>query len=251
MGKYSPEGVFYLHLTIISFSIIVFTVLKNFNFENYDASSVLTGTQVNFLLLFFIIGFIGVLLFLIRGYTIKTPKFYTRAGVALVLIVIGLVIITGMIFHDQLLGNSQQIGPLEMLGILFGSFLTVVGSFIYISIKFPDEAIMKHFKQAVRDEIRQRAIEEQQWNAWQLTQKRAEKQKPKKTKHVQVKDKKKLEKRPKSVPSTPTQVAVMEPVDELTIVNCAKCARQLKVSTPERPVTIKCPYCEAIGVIKE
>jgi len=251
MGKYSPEGVFYLHLTIISFSIIVFTVLKNFDFENFNASPVLTETQVNFLLLFFIIGFFGILLFLIRGYTVKTPKFYTRAGAALVFIVIGLVSITSMLLHDWLLGNSQQIGPLEMLGILFGSFLIVVGSFIYISIKFPDEAIMKYFKQAVQDEIRQRAKEEQQWSAWQMAQGKAEKQNQKKAKHVQVKEKKKKEKKPKSVPSAPVQVSVMEPVDELTIVNCAKCARQLKVSTPERPVTIKCPYCEAIGVIRE
>ena len=244
MGKYNPEGVFYLHLTIISFGLIVFTLLKNFNFEDYDASPVLTTTQVNFIYLFFFVGIIGVLLFLVRGYTIKTPKFYTRAGVALVFIVIGLILIAGMLIHDQLLGNDQEIGDLEILGMLFGSFLTVIGSFIYISVKFPDEQMMKYFKQAVREEIRKRRVEENRIVAWNARQRRLAREKQKKAK--QAKSRKKSKKAKPTV-----QEVVMEPVDELTLVNCAKCTRQLKVSTTERPVTIKCPFCEAIGVIKE
>jgi membrane protein CcdC involved in cytochrome C biogenesis len=244
MGKYNPEGVFYLHLTIITFGLIVFTLLKNFNFEDYEATSVLTSTQVNFIYLFFFVGIIGVLLFLVRGYTIKTPKVYTRAGVALVFIVIGLILVAGMLVHDQLLGNDQEIGDLEIVGMLFGSFLTVVGAFIYISVKFPDEQMMKYFKQAVREEIRKRRVEENRIVAWNARQRRLAREKQKKAR--QVKSKKKSRK------TAPTVHEVsMEPADELTIVNCAKCARQLKVSTPERPVTIKCPYCEAIGVIKE
>lgn len=246
MGKYNPEGVFYLHLTIITFGLIVFTILKNFNFEDYDASPVLTSTQVNFIYLFYFIGIIGVLLFLVRGYTIKTPKFYTRAGIALVFIVIGLILVAGMLIHDQLLGNDQAIGDLEILGMLFGSFLTVVGAFIYISVKFPDEQMMKYFKQAVREEIRKRRVEERRMVAWNARQRRLAREKQKRARARQVKSRQKSKKaRPK------VHEVEMEPADELTIVNCAKCARQLKVSTPERPVTIKCPFCETIGVIKE
>ena len=246
MGKYNPEGVFYLHLTIITFGLIVFTVLKNFSFEDYEVSPDLTTTQVNFIYLFFFIGIIGVLLFLVRGYTIKTPRFYTRAGVALVFMVVGLILMASMLFHDQLLGSDQKIGPLEMLGILFGSFLTVVGTLVYVSIKFPDEKMMKYFKQAVREEIRKRRVEERRIDAWNVHQRRMAREKQKLAKQVKSKKKSK-----KAMPKPKVHEVEMEPADELTIVNCAKCARQLKVSTPERPVTIKCPYCEAIGVIKE
>ncbi|WP_455391611.1 hypothetical protein [[Eubacterium] cellulosolvens] len=246
MGKYSPEGVFYLHLTIITFGLIVFIVLKNFNFEDYKASPILSTTQVNFIYLFFIIGIIGVLLFLVRGYTIKTPKFYTRAGMAVTLIVIGLILIASMLYHDEVLGYDQKIGDLEMLGILFGSFLTIVGTLVYVSIKFPDQQMIKYFKQAVRAEIRKRRTEEQRMQAWNMRQQRLAKQKQQKKQVKAVKAKK----RPRKQEPKPREVT-MEPVDDSTIVKCAKCARSLKVSTPERPVTIKCPYCEAIGVIKE
>jgi hypothetical protein len=207
------------------------------------------------------------MLFMARGFTIKTPQYYTRAGVAVVLVVIGFVLIALLVFHDQLLGNDQELGHLEMLGILFGSFLIVVGSLLYISIKFPDTRMMKVFKQAVKEEIRKRAAEEQQWRSYQVKQARANRMR---RKQVQVKasvSAKKKEKKAKSKRSgagagaTATQIqtqsqlqaqtATMIPADNLTIVNCSKCGRSLKVSSPERPVTIKCPYCEAIGVIKD
>jgi DNA-directed RNA polymerase subunit RPC12/RpoP len=253
MGKYSPEGVFYLHLTIITFALLTFIILKNFNFEDFENSPDLTTTQVNFILLFLLTGVIGILLFLVRGFTIKTPDYYTRAGIALVLIVTGLVIITGMLFHDPLLGNERTIGSLEMMGILFGSFLSVVGSLVYISIKFPDTRMMKVFKQAVKEEIRKRASEENAWRAWQVKQARENRLKRKqgKQKQVRAKIKDKKPKKETPLPQTTVQTATMEPASELTIVNCAKCGRSLKVSSEERPVTIKCPYCEAIGVIKE
>jgi len=247
MGKFSPEGVFYLHLSIITFGLIIFTVLKNFNFEDYMSSPILSTTQVNFINLFLIIGIIGIVLFLVRGYFIKTPYFYTRAGIALVFIVIGLVLIVGMLYHDRLLGNSQEIGPREMLGLLFGSFIIIMGSLVYVSIKFPDEKIMKYFKQAVKEEIRRRGAEERKWWFQQRKVKQFQ-NKQLKTKAKQVKAQKK--KKPKKSAPKVHQVEMI-PADELTVVNCAKCQRSLKISTPERPVTIKCPYCEAIGVIKE
>ncbi len=245
MGKFNPEGVFYLHLTMISFLLIVFTVLKNFNFDDFRASSILTKTQVNFIYLFLIIGIISIILFLMRGYFFKTPKYYTRAGIALVFIVVGIVLILGMLYLDRFLGNEQKIGSSEILGILFGSFITVMGSLVYISIKFPDEQMMKYFKQAVKEEIRRRGREERQLR-YQQRQDRQLQKKLIRSRQVQVQKKKKQKKAKVKV-----QEVQMAPVDELTVVKCAKCQRSLKLSTPERPVTIKCPYCEAIGVIKE
>ncbi len=243
MGKFNTEGVFYLHLTIISFGLIVFTVLKNFNFDDYQTSPILSQLQVNFIYLFLMIGIVGILLFFVRGFTIKTPKYYTRAGASVVAISIGVILIVGMLLHDGLLGNDQQIGDLEMLGILFGSFLTVMGSLVYISIKFPDEIMMKYFKQAVKEEIRKRAAEEQQL---QMQRRQMKMMRKRQAKIVKAQKRK----TPKKVVAKVHEVQ-MAPVDELTVVKCAKCGRSLKVSTPERPITIKCPYCEAIGVIKE
>lgn len=246
MGKLSLEGVFYLHVSIISFGLIIFAVLKNFNFEDYRASPILTQSQLNFIYLFLILGIIGILLFLIRGYFIKTPQYYTRAGVALVFIVVGLVVIIGMLYHDRLLGSEQEVGPREMLGLIFGSLITITGSFVYLSIKFPDEQIMKYFKQAVKEEIRKRGAEEHQWILQQQQLKRVRKQPMSSRQAAQTKKKKKAKK-----PKIRVHEVKMTPADELTIVRCAKCQRSLKLSSPERPVTIKCPYCEAIGVIKE
>ena len=241
MGRYSPEGVFYLHLIIISFGLIIFTIFKNFNFDDYLNSPDLTRTQIDFIFLLLFIGFIGIILILVRGYTVKTPQFYTRGGVAVVSMMIGFVIVIAMFFHDELLGNNRIIGSYEMLGMIFGSFLAIMGVLVYVSIKFPDESRMKYFKQAVREEIRSRAKQEEQMHAWNVQQSRLKRQAK-----VISKSKKKSKK-----PKVKVAEVEMAPVDELTIVKCAKCARSLKLSSPERPVTIKCPYCEAIGVIKE
>lgn len=243
MGRYSPEGVFYLHLIIISFGLIIFTILKNFNFNDYLNSPDLTRTQIDFIFLLLFIGFIGMILILVRGYTVKTPQVYTRAGVAVVSMMIGFVIVIAMFFHDELLGNSRVLGPYEMLGMIFGSFLSIMGVLVYISIKFPDDTRMKYFKQAVREEIRNRGKQEEQMRAWNMQQRRLKRQ-------AKVITKSKSKKRSKK-PKVKVAEVEMAPVDELTIVKCAKCARSLKLSSPERPVTIKCPYCEAIGVIKE
>ena len=128
MGKFSAIGAFYFHLTLITFGLIIFTILKNFDFVNYRDSPMLTTTQVNFIWLFLIIGFLGVLAFLAHGYFIKTPKYYTRVGVTVIFISIGLVMIFGMLFHDLFLGNDREIGFYEMIGIMFGSFFTIMGA---------------------------------------------------------------------------------------------------------------------------
>ena len=61
MAKFSAIGSFYFHLTLITFGLILFTILKNFDLVNYEDSPALTTTQVNFIWLFLIIGALGVL----------------------------------------------------------------------------------------------------------------------------------------------------------------------------------------------
>lgn len=247
MGKFSAEGKFYIHLIIISFGLLVFTILKNFNFDDYSTSPDLTSTQIKFIYIFLFVGIIGIFLLFVRGFFIKTPHYYTRAGVAMVFIVIGITIIIGMLIHDELLGNEQQIGHLEMLGLLFGSFLLVMGSYTYISIKFPDETIMKYFKQAVKEEIRKRSAEERRW---QLQQQKWRRQQHILKRAKMAKAKAKAKKKKKKFKTRVPEVA-MSPLEGISVVKCSKCQRSLKITSSERPLTIKCPYCEAIGVIKE
>ena len=138
MGKFSTEGAFYLHIIAFSFLLIIFTVLKNFNFEEFKNSPDLTLSQVKFIYLFLFIGIISIFLLFVRGFFVKTPQEYTRAGFAMLFIVIGLLLIIGMLIHEEMLGNEQVIGPYESVGILIGSMLTFMGSLAYISLKFPD-----------------------------------------------------------------------------------------------------------------
>lgn len=275
MGKFSPIGAFYLHLIIFSFGLIVFTILKNFNFVDYRNTSALTIDQINFIWVFFFIGIIGVLISLMHGYFVKTPKYYTRAGFAIVLIVIGILIVFAMMIHDLFYGKDQNIKSQEMLGLIIGSFITITGSFAYISLKFPDEAVMKYFKEAVREEIRARRDEEQKWRAQQVQIKRRQKQqikefkvKASKKKHVRVqtepKEMKVFTEASPSQTSEATQAASgaqkvqmlheveMRPPEEagITVVKCSNCQRPLKITSSDRPLTIRCPHCETIGVIK-
>ncbi len=188
-----------------------------------------------------------------NGYFIKTPKHYTRVGVAVVFIIIGLGAILGMLFHDSLVGNNESIGFYEMLGIMFGSFIIIVGSLAYISIKFPDTTRIKYFKEAVKEEIRKRGEYEHNVRVWQTQLKKQKRIEERKVKHVKAK---KAGKQPIPVKVASQEVQelkelVMTPVEDVAVVKCAKCQRSLKLTSTERPLTIKCPYCEAIGVIRE
>jgi DNA-directed RNA polymerase subunit RPC12/RpoP len=226
----------------------VFTVLKNFNFADYRNSPILTTNQVSFIWAFLLIGLTGIVVFLSHGYFVKTPKFYTRAGAAVIFIVIGLFIVFSMLLHDLLTGKDTRLNWLEMTGLVFGSLITIAGSYGYLSLKFPDEAVMKYFKEAVKEEIRNRREEERQWQLQQAQIKKAEK----KVKVKEFKVKKKKEK-VEVEPVLDVQEVVMSPPEEagITVVKCSKCQRELKLTSPERPLTIKCPYCEEVGVIKE
>ena len=37
----------------------------------------------------------------------------------------------------------------------------------------------------------------------------------------------------------------------ITVIKCSNCSKPMKLSSSERPLAIKCPYCDEIGVIKE
>jgi DNA-directed RNA polymerase subunit RPC12/RpoP len=270
MGKFSPVGALLFHITMISFGLVIFTILKNFDFTDYKNSPVLTVNQISFISICIIIGICVIIAFLIYGYFVKTPKHYTRAGAAVVLIIIGLGILFGMWYHDQIIGNEQVIGPTEMIFMIFGALIIIMGSYAYIALKFPDEAVMKYFKEAVKEEIRNRREEERQWQMYERQMKAEERKK-----RVRVKAKKKAAKTSKaavevaevapmdtstaSVSSEPAvrnltvTEAEMSPLGAggLTVIKCSNCGKPMKLTSQERPLAIKCPYCEEIGVIKE
>jgi DNA-directed RNA polymerase subunit RPC12/RpoP len=267
MGKFSPIGALLFHITLISFGLVIFTILKNFDLADYKASPVLTVNQISFISICIIIGICVIIAFLIYGYFVKTPKHYTRAGAAVVLIIIGLGILFGMWYHDQIIGNDQVIGATEMVFMMFSSLIIIMGSYAYIALKFPDEAVMKYFKEAVKEEIRNRREEEQQWQMYQRQMKAEERKK-----RVRVKAKKKAPKataevaevapietsaaevstEPAGSSTTVTEAEMSPPgAGGLTVIKCSNCGKPMKLTSPERPLAIKCPYCEEIGVIKE
>ena len=278
MGRLSTAGSTYFHFMVICFGLIIFAILKNFTFEDYRESPLLSDTQVTFIWIFFVLGFLVAVVFLLRGYKYKTPKYYTRVGVGVFIVLFFMFIIFAILFRDYYLMKDKGIGPEEMLAILFSSVLTIIGSYTYLALKYPDDREMKYFKEAVKEEIRRRRDEEQYMSSWRASQRRWKREEgltvtPLKSRK-QPKSSRKSSKAdragrragvtvPKgasamtaastsSTPRTPlAQQAQMMPANDITVFNCAKCGRPLKISSAERPVTIKCPYCEAIGVIKE
>jgi DNA-directed RNA polymerase subunit RPC12/RpoP len=262
---------------VICFGLIIFAILKNFTFEDYRESPTLTNTQVTFIWIFFVLGFLVALVFLLRGIRYKTPKYYTRVGVGVFITLFFMFIIFALLFRDYYLMKDKGISPEEMMAIMFSSVLTIIGSYIYLALKYPEYREMKYFKDAVKEEIRARREEEQQMRGWQAQRRRWQREqrltvKPyNPRKQPKLKDRKaaraaraasraqkasRASKAQRATQATQTPVvqvqqAQMLPADDITIFNCAKCARSLKISSPERPITIKCPYCEAIGVIKE
>lgn len=245
MARFDPFGKYFIHLIIITFGLIGFIIFKNFNFSDYEKSPILTTLQINVIYALVLIGFVTILIFMGWGFTKKTPRYYWRAGIAVIFIWFGLVMILYILFSDLLLGYEQDITPNKMLVMLMGCFLTIMGTMAYISVKFPDTEYIKHFKAAVREEIQKQRKYEQDLALWKAQQRRMKKRK--KVKQVKSKQKKKKQKIAKSG----VKEVVMTPADDVTVVKCAKCQRSLKLSTNERPIIIKCPFCEAIGVIKE
>jgi phage FluMu protein Com len=256
MGKFSPMGKFFLHSIVISFGLIIITILKNFNFSDWRNTSHLTTNQITFIMIFLIVGILVCIVFLTWGYTIKTPKYYTRTGAAVVMIVIGICLILGMWFHDQVIGNEQDIGVTEMLFIILGSMITSIGSLAYLAVKFPDEIMMKYFKEAVREEIKSKREEERKIAQYEAELRRQERGRKK------VKTKGKNKSKAKKAVSDATEVAPIDygmPETEMSppesigisIIKCSKCGKSMKLTSTERPLAIKCPYCEEVGVIKE
>ena len=81
MGKFSPTGLFLLHWTVFSFGLIIFTIIKNLNYADFDASPNLTVNQVTVVWILLILGILAVLVTLGAGYRKKTPQ-YCRPGPA-------------------------------------------------------------------------------------------------------------------------------------------------------------------------
>jgi DNA-directed RNA polymerase subunit RPC12/RpoP len=228
-------------MIVFTFGAIIFIVLKNFDFEDYRNSPILSDTQIIFLYLSFIIGLIIIFLYLARGYSIKTPQWSTRGAVALIFVFLGLAFILEAILHDRIMDQPEEFGGLESLMILFGSLIIIAGSFSYTAIKFTDDRQDRLFVRAIREELQKaRSVA-----AAERRQRRV--------------------RRSRSAPATqmtpitipePSEKAVMaeaasEIGSEKTLVKCVRCKRMLKLTSDKRPITIKCPYCEAIGVIKE
>ncbi len=263
MGKFSPIGIFYLHLTIITFGIIIAIALKNFNIAEYRATEVLSSNQISFIWFFLLIGLVGIIAFLIHGIGVKTPKYYRRAGAAIVIIILGATLLFGILFLDYVYYRDQSIGWLGILGMVISSLVTMIGSYGYISLKFPDESMMKYFKEAVREEIRSSRDEERQWQMYEAQLKREERARAKAAK-LEVAAAKSTSKKKKvqavkassdAEEVTPISVAQaeMSPPESIgiTVIKCSKCGRSLKLTSNERPITIKCPFCDTVGVIKE
>ena len=238
-------------------------MLKNFNFSEYRETDNLTSNQIRFIWFFLLIGLCVIIAFLIHGIGIKTPKHYRRAGAAIVIILFGLIMIFGMMFLDSFYYRDQSIGWLGMVVMMTGSLITMIGSYSYLALKFPDEEIMKRFKAAVREEIRTSREEERRWRVYEAQLKREQRAQKKalimsnKKKRVAVADQRAASTgtttNATEVAPLGVKVAEMEPPESIgiTVIKCSKCGRSLKLTSPERPITIRCPYCEAIGVIKD
>jgi DNA-directed RNA polymerase subunit RPC12/RpoP len=230
-------------MVVFTFGAIIFIVLKNFNFEDYRNSPILSDTQMVFLYLLFVIGLIIIFLYLARGYSIKTPQWSTRGAAALIFVFLGLAFIIEALLHDQIMDQTEELGGLECLMILFGSLIIIAGSFSYTAIKFTDDRQDRLFIRAIREELE---------NARRISTAQRRQRRTR-----------------AAVPPPPPSTAKMKPLTvseseklvmaetssdsdaEKTLVKCVRCKRMLKLSSDKRPITIKCPYCEAIGVIKE
>jgi DNA-directed RNA polymerase subunit RPC12/RpoP len=229
-------------MIVFTFGAIIFIVLKNFDFEDYRNSPILSDTQIIFLYLLFIISLIIIFLYLARGYSIKTPQWSTRGAVALIFVFLGLAFIFEAFLHDQIMDQPEELGGLESLMILFGSLIIIAGSFSYTAIKFTDDRQDRLFIRAIREELQKaRSVAEAQ-----RRQRRVRRPSP---------DPATTRMTPITIPEPSEKTIMAEAVSdsgsEKTLVKCVRCKRMLKLSSDKRPITIKCPYCEAIGVIKE
>lgn len=237
MAKMNRQGVIFFHIILILFGLILFITLKNFNFDDYRNSTPLTDLQVQLIYILFIGGIALIIASLMYGYFNKAPEWATRGAVALIFIVLGIAIVGGALFHDQFLNQEEEIGGLESLLMALGAVIVIAGSFSYNSIKFMDDKQERMFIRAVREEIeRVRATPAPRRQRRTRATPYPKSQPPEQWMMAEA--------APPSIPET-TEVSPS------TLVKCVRCKRMLKLTSDKRPITIKCPYCEAIGVIKD
>ncbi len=240
MAKMNRQGLIFFHFILIIFGLIIFIILKNFNFDDYRDSAPLTDLQIRLIYILFVGGIALLIASLMLGYFYKAPQWATRGAIALIFIVLGVAIVGGALLHDRLLNQDEEIEGLESLLISLGSVIVIAGSFSYNSIKFVDDKQDRMFIRAVREEIeRARAIPPRR------------QRRPRAIKNVAA--------APYPEPTQSEQWIMAEAVpppttsttQPATHVKCVRCKRMLKLTSDKRPITIKCPYCEAIGVIKD
>jgi hypothetical protein len=238
MAKMNRQGLVFFHFILLIFGLIIFIILKNFNFDDYRDSVPLTDLQIRLIYILFVGGIALLIGSLMFGYFNKKPEWATRGAIALIFIVLGVAIVGGALLHDQLLNQDEELGGLESLLMCLGSIIVIAGSFTYNSIKFVDDKQERMFIRAVREEIeRVRAIPPRRQRRARASKRVAVASYPEPEEDQWV-----------MAEAVPPTASTSQPA---THVKCVRCKRMLKLTSDKRPITIKCPYCEAIGVIKD
>jgi hypothetical protein len=155
MVRINAEGLFYFHVAVFAFGFLAFLAIKDLNFGNLDIPPDFSETQLALMKISCLVGIVDLLLLVIRGFTIRTPRLGPVGILAIIIMLIGLEFIIGAYAFDIIIRRGEVvIGSYSAIFIAFGSLIVVVGAFMYAYRKFSEDIQREWFIRAVREELR-------------------------------------------------------------------------------------------------
>ncbi len=155
MARINIPGLIYLHFLIFFFAALSILALKDVNFSNRSIAPSIGDTQGWIMVFSFLCACTVLLVMFVHGFTIKEPKLGILGSISLFLIYSALLFMIGLGLYPKLIDDVTSLHmTYRMLLVPVGSAFILLGSLLFIVIKFPDNRERRWFMMAVRQEMK-------------------------------------------------------------------------------------------------
>jgi len=155
MARINRPGLVFLHLIALLLGLLSILALKDMNFSNLSVAPDISTTQGLVMIILFLSACLIIALMYVLGLPRKQPKLGFLGAVSLFVVysAILFLIVVGIYpkLTEDLTGTQQSY---RMISVVIASGFILLGSMMFLLIKFPDDRERRWFMLAVRQEIK-------------------------------------------------------------------------------------------------
>ena len=155
MARINIPGLIYLHFLIFFFAALSILALKDVNFSNPSTVPSIGDIQGWVMIFSFLCACTVLLVMFIHGFAVRDLKLGILGSISLFLIYSALLFLIGLGLYPKLFEGATNLQmTYRMLLVPVASAFILLGSLIFIVIKFPDNRERRWFMMAVRQEMK-------------------------------------------------------------------------------------------------